>query len=43
MNVVQDGTELAIISWTDTQIVVSGYDCDGGSVTVNGLFGAATK
>jgi hypothetical protein len=43
MNVVQDGITLTIASWTDTQIVATGGNCDGGPVTVNGLFGSATK
>jgi hypothetical protein len=44
MGVVQDGIELTIVSWTDTKIVASGAAvCDGGAVTVNGLFGSATK
>jgi cysteine-rich repeat protein len=43
MNVIQDGMELAIVSWTDTKIVATGGNCDGGAVTVNGLFGSTTK
>jgi hypothetical protein len=43
LNVTQAGAALAIVSWTDTEIVASGYDCEGGAITVNGLFGSATK
>ena len=43
LNVTQDGAALAIVSWTDTEIVASGYNCEGGAITVNGLFGSATK
>jgi hypothetical protein len=42
INVMMDaGVELEIISWTDTQIKVSGA-CDAESITVNALFGTAT-
>jgi hypothetical protein len=43
MNVIQDGIKLTIVSWTDTIIVATGGNCNGGPVTVNGLFGSATR
>ncbi len=45
LNVMQGDVVLTIVSWTDTEIVVSGDDtiCDGTPITINALMGSATK
>jgi hypothetical protein len=43
LNVMADGITLNIISWTDTQIKALCAGCNFDSVTVNALFGSATR
>jgi hypothetical protein len=43
LNVMQDGKMLTIVSWTDTRIEATGAMCEDLEITVNGLFGSATK
>ena len=43
INVMQNNVPLNITSWTDTLITATGAVCDGSEITVNGLFGSATK
>jgi hypothetical protein len=46
LNVIQNGTILTIVSWTDTRIEATGGLCEDGfpvETTVNGLFGSETK
>ena len=43
INVMQNDVLLNITSWTDTLITATGAVCDGSEITVNGLFGSATK
>jgi hypothetical protein len=42
ISVEEDGRPVTIISWTDTVILLSGARCKG-TVTVNALFGSATR
>ena len=42
ISVEEDGRPVNIISWTDTEILLSGARCKG-TVTVNALFGSATR
>jgi hypothetical protein len=43
INVMQNNVPLNITTWTDTLITATGAVCDGSEITVNGLFGSATK
>ncbi len=44
LNVMQGSdNQLTIIKWTDTKITATGATCDGSEITVNGLFGSASK
>jgi hypothetical protein len=43
INVMQNGVPLEITSWTGRLINATGADCDGSEITVNSLFGSATK
>jgi hypothetical protein len=43
INVMQNNVPLNITSWSDTLISATGAVCDGSEITVNGLFGSATK
>jgi hypothetical protein len=42
ISVEEDGRPVNIISWTDTEILLSGARCRG-TVTINALFGSATR
>ena len=42
ISVEEDGRPVNIISWTDTEILISGARCKG-TVAVNALFGSATR
>jgi hypothetical protein len=39
----QGTAPLNITTWSDTLITATGAVCDGSEITVNGLFGSATK
>jgi hypothetical protein len=39
----QNNAPLNIVYWWDSLIVATGAVCDGSEITVNGLFGSATK
>ena len=41
--VMQNDVSLNITTWTDTLITATGAACDGSPITVNGLYGSATK
>jgi len=43
INVMQSDVPLNIIYWMDTFILATGAVCDSSEITVNGLFGSATK
>ena len=43
INVMQNSVPLNITTWSDTLITATGAVCDGSEITVNGLFGSATK
>jgi hypothetical protein len=43
INVMQNNVQLNIEIWSDTLITATGAVCDGSEITVNGLFGSATK
>ncbi len=43
INVMQNSVPLNITTWSDTLITTTGAACDGSEITVNGLFGSATK
>jgi hypothetical protein len=43
INVMQNTVPLNITTWSDTLITATGAACDGSEITVNGLFGSATK
>jgi hypothetical protein len=47
LNVMHDGVELTITTWTDTKIEATGAVCNEtgevGEITLNGIFGSATK
>jgi hypothetical protein len=43
LNVVVDGVEMEIVRWTDTKIKVRGSSCNYGEITVNALYGSASK
>jgi hypothetical protein len=43
INVTQNGIPLDITTWNDWSIKATGAVCDGSEITVNGLFGSATK
>ena len=43
MNVMQNGEKLNITYWKEPLIKATGAACDGSEITVNGLFGSATK